>query len=88
MRRYKRKTDRGVSDFDALLIAIKEIKLNKKSIRSTAMKYNIPKSSLARYIRKINAEIHDISLFDDDELMKVVRRAAAYNAEMNVSCLF
>lgn len=56
-------------NFDALLSAVEEIKIDKKSIRSVAAAYNIPKSNLARYIGKIDAIGLDISKLDDDEIL-------------------
>ncbi|KAL1516835.1 hypothetical protein ABEB36_000682 [Hypothenemus hampei] len=78
MSRYVRKTDHGITNFNALVAAIKDVKLANKSIRSTAKSYNIPKSSLARYIQKASVEIEDISAVDDDELLKLVKRVASY----------
>lgn len=54
MPRYVRKTERGITDWNKLVAAIKDIKIDNKGIRSTAKTYNIPKSSLARYIQKFN----------------------------------
>lgn len=78
MGNWKRKTDQGVSDFDALMRAIKEIKVNKKPITTVARAYNVPKSSMFRYIKKLDAIVPDIAELDDDELTSKIREIASY----------
>lgn len=68
--RRKRKTSRGVSDYDELLDAIKDIKLYKKSVKSTATAHNIKRTSLLRYIAKFDAEVPEIENVDDAGLLK------------------
>ena len=75
---YKRKTDRGIKDFDKLEKAIKEIILEGKSIRSTANAYNIPFKSLARYIIKVRNKINDVSTVTENELVHAMRGVASY----------
>ncbi|XP_031637668.1 uncharacterized protein LOC116350086 [Contarinia nasturtii] len=76
--RRERKTDHGVSDFDALLNAIKAIKIEKKRIRPTARAYSISKTSLTRYVEKLDKEVADISKLSDVELLAILRRIASY----------
>ena len=54
--RRQRKTAHGISDFDALVNAMKAIKIENKSIRSTGRDYNIDKSSLLRYVKKLDKD--------------------------------
>lgn len=68
MSRHVRRTDTGIKDIDALVAAVKEIKIDKRSVKSIAIKYKIPRSSLIRYMDKLCAQIQDISLVDDSEL--------------------
>jgi len=54
--RRPRKTDRSIKDFQALLNAMKAIKIDKKSRKSTAQAYNINMRSLGRYVQKFDAK--------------------------------
>lgn len=78
MSRRPRKTEHGISDFEALMKAIKQVKVDKKSKQSTAREYNIPRSSLVRYIAKLDATIPDITQVSDVELMKAIKAVASY----------
>lgn len=78
MSRRARKTDHGITDFDALLKAIKEVKVDKNPIKRTARTYNIPSSSFLRYIKKFDDEVPDITQVSDDVLMKIVKKVASY----------
>jgi len=71
--RRKRSTEHGITDCDALLNAIKDIIINKRSKKSTAATYKINRTSLLRYVAKFTAEVPDILTVSDDELLKVVR---------------
>lgn len=77
--RRPRTTDRGVKDFNALLDAIKAIKVENTSKTSTAKAHNIDMRSLSRYIKKFDAVVPDINAVTDDELLKVVREIASYS---------
>ena len=76
--RRQRKTEHGISDFDTFLNAIKAIKVEKKSIRSTAHDYSIDKSSLSRYVKKLDKEVPDITKVSDADLLVIVRRIGSY----------
>ncbi|XP_049817214.1 uncharacterized protein LOC109594560 isoform X2 [Aethina tumida] len=56
MRNYKRKTDKGQTSPEVMLRAIKEVKFNKKSIRSIARKYQVSHRTLSRYCLKFTKE--------------------------------
>lgn len=79
MSRRSRKTDHGITDYNGLLSAIKQVKINKKSIKATARDYNIPGTSFLRYIKKIDDEFPDITKVSDDELLKNIKRIASYS---------
>ena len=70
--RRKRSTEHGITDYDALFNAIKDIIINKRSKKSTAAAYKINRTSLLRYVAKFTAEVPDILAVSDDELLKVV----------------
>lgn len=64
-------------DFDAIVRAIKAIKIEQKSVRSVALAHGIPKSSLHRYMGKVNEKYADISQVNDEQLMNCVRGITA-----------
>lgn len=80
----KRITERGCTDFDALLKAIRAVKIDKKSKKSVSKEYNIPKTSMLRYQIKLDAKFPDISTVDDAELLKVLRGIAGYSSHKQV----
>lgn len=84
---YKRKTDRGIQDYDALVKAIKEIMIDKRSIRSVAAAYNIVPASLNRYVTKIRGSGCDVASMSDDVLKSLARNVASYK-NTNVVCDF
>jgi len=55
--RRKRSTEHGITDYDALLNAIKDIIINKRSKKSTAAAYKISRINLLRYVAKFTTEI-------------------------------
>lgn len=68
MRNYKKKTNDGFQDIETLLKAVKEVKIEKKSMYSVSIRYNIKKISFQNYIHKIDEHFPDISKISDDEL--------------------
>jgi len=85
MSRRVRKTNHGITDWNNLVAAIKEIKVDHKRLRSTARAYNISKSSLGRYVNKLNDANEDISTLDDDALLKLVKSVSSYATPSLVS---
>lgn len=71
----KNKKQTVVEDFDELLQAVKEVTVNKKILRATACAFNIPRSSLCRYISKLNMDVANSS---DDDLINRLKEIAAY----------
>lgn len=65
-----KKTRQEEKNIFALINAVKEVEVKKKSIRSTSKSYGIPFKSLSRYIKKINERIPDLSTADDATLEK------------------
>ncbi|XP_018369250.1 PREDICTED: uncharacterized protein LOC108765178 isoform X1 [Trachymyrmex cornetzi] len=61
MRTYKRKTNKGNIPKSIIEFACKEVILDKKSVRSSAAKYNISFKTLHRYVNKLKAAGKDIS---------------------------
>lgn len=66
MRNYKRKTERGLIPKTVMIQAAKEVLLLKKSNRSVANNYGIPRTTLVRFCSKI--EIEDLK---NDDLVKI-----------------
>lgn len=85
--RKPRKTDRGLKDFEALLNAIRSIKIDKKSVISAATAYDIKRTSLTRYIAKFDEVVPDISVVPDDELLKIVQRISTPYADTSKALL-
>lgn len=83
---YNRKTTRGISNYEALLSAIRAIIVDK--LQSTAKTYDIKRQSLSRYVKKFNTAVPDISGVPDDDLMIVVRRIASYATHKMVCSIF
>lgn len=48
-------------DLNALLLAIKDVKLNHKSKQATANTYNIKRTNLRRYLNRLDDEVPDIT---------------------------
>lgn len=89
---FKRTTDRanrkiGVTDFDALLKAIKEIKIDNKSLRATCKAYNIPRTSMSRYVGKLDAKFPDISAVNDAALIKELRSMTSLSERTQVNLI-
>lgn len=80
MRYYKRKTDRGIKDIEALVKAVREIKTENRKMKPVALKYKIDRCSLMRYISKLNEQMTDISTIDDEELSIIMNGIASYGA--------
>jgi len=85
MSRRERKTDHGITDHGILLEAIKAVKVEKRSVKSTASEYNINRTSLGRYITKFDAEVKDITAVDDSNLLKIVKRISSFSTPCLVS---
>lgn len=66
MRNYKRKTERGLIPKTVMIQAAKEVLLLKKSNRSVANHYSIPRTTLVRFCSKI--QIDDLK---NDDLVKI-----------------
>ena len=75
--RRPRKTDRGVKDFEAVLDAIVSVKIKKKSLRSVANAFNLPRTTLLRHLNAFDAEIPDITKVSSEQLLEIVRRIAS-----------
>lgn len=56
-----------------VLRAIKVVKIDIQSIRSTAEQFDIPKTNLFRYIQKIDAKFPDFAAVSDTELLDFIQ---------------
>lgn len=80
MPRYYAKTESSV-DFANVADAIKKIKIDKNSIRTVAAADKIPKSNLARYIKKIDEANIDVSTATNDELIEFLKVCVKHGAK-------
>jgi len=78
--RYKRTSDRINFNLEDAVEAIKAVKLEKKSVRASAKQYNVPRSTLARYMDIVLSEYEDISTVPDDKLQETLQRVGTYAA--------
>lgn len=75
-------------DFNALLQAIKCCLADNKPVKGTAKAYDIPRSSLQRYVKKVAAQFDDISSVEDGVLLEFVRDCSQRRPSNMVSLLF
>ncbi|XP_058805227.1 uncharacterized protein LOC131672183 [Phymastichus coffea] len=60
-------------DFNVLLVAIKHCSVDKLSIKSTAAMYAISRTTLQRYVKKVEEHFEDIETVEDDALLDFLR---------------
>lgn len=72
-RKYKRKTEDSPTDPYKVLEALKAVKIEKRSVKSVSNDHNIPRSSLSRYLTKINQAFLDISTVSDQQLLDCIK---------------
>lgn len=71
-------------DFDKLLLAIKDVKINGKSKQATAKAYNIKRTNLRRYLNKLDDELPDITALVDTDLVQMLHRYTERNPPLMV----
>ncbi|XP_055311396.1 uncharacterized protein LOC129574063 [Sitodiplosis mosellana] len=69
----KKSTEPKAIDVNALVKAIKDCLIDKKQIKTTARSHDLPRSSLQRYLKKVEENYEDLSAVADDELTEFVR---------------
>lgn len=72
---------------EVILEAIKDVKINKCSLRSAAFAHTIPTSNLSRYMKKINDAIGDFSAATDEELLAIISGCTKHHNPLLVSKL-
>lgn len=83
MRNYKRKTDRCI-DYDKLVVAVKLMKIENKSLRLASKESGIPRTSLCRYVRLLDEKLPDISGIDDDVLKQELQSVTTHAKKKRV----
>lgn len=78
VKKSAKKDEKKDFDFDAVLNAIKSIKINHVSIRKAAAANGIPDRSLTRYSQKFDAHVKDINDYKDEQLLEIIRGIASY----------
>lgn len=61
-------------DYDAVIKALKAVKINKRSFRVASKSYELSTTSLNRYIKKFDEEEKDITQLTDDQINAFVRK--------------
>ncbi|XP_055306432.1 uncharacterized protein LOC129570751 isoform X1 [Sitodiplosis mosellana] len=69
----KKSTEPKAIDVNALVKAIKDCLIDKMQIKTTARSHDLPRSSLQRYLKKVEENYEDLSAVADDELTEFVR---------------
>ena len=64
-KKIAKNTETKAIDYDALVNALKAIKISKQSIRVAAAAFGMSKTSLARYVKKFDDEGKDIANMTD-----------------------
>lgn len=80
-RKYVKKKEDSTPDADHLLNAIKEIRIEKNTVQSVSTARKIPKSSLFRYLKKIDKEFPDISKATDEEILQTICSITAHDGK-------
>lgn len=57
VRNYLKKTDRGNVSEETMMLAVKEVKENKRSVRSVSEQFGIPRKTLGRYCDKYESKV-------------------------------
>lgn len=78
--RFKRKTDRGNFDLKDAVQAVKAVKLDNKAVRAAAVQYNVPKSTLWRYVDIVSKKHEEISTVSDEQLLETIQHVGTYAA--------
>ena len=71
-------------DYDAVVKALKAVKINKKSLRDAAAALGLSKSSLGRYVKNFEEEGKDIATMTDAELDALVRKNESFGSHRMV----
>lgn len=82
--KYNSKTSKP-ADINAIVGAIKEVTIEKKSLRSVGQAYKIDKSKLSRYISKLTQAL-DPSTASNEQLVNFVSSLSGQTGEKTVCC--
>lgn len=84
--RYKRKSNRGLSrlDHDALVNALKAVKVGTQALRAAAKTFNIPRTSLQRYIKSFEATGKDMATMSNQEIKDFIGTLTTYGTNQLV----
>lgn len=72
--RKSKTTETKTIDYDAIVNALKAVKISKRSIRDAAAAYGLSKSTLGRYVKNFDEEGQDIANLTDAQLDDLVRK--------------
>jgi len=70
--KYQSETSKPAVDINAIVTAIKEVIIEKKSLRSVGQAYKIDKSKLSRYISKLTQAIINPSTVSNEQFVNIV----------------
>lgn len=83
-RSRQRKTEFGITDYNALTAAVKAVKIEERSLRDVSKAFGIPKSSLARYVKRFEEENKDISKMNDADINALVQKNVSHGSHRMV----
>lgn len=86
MNQNRRKKIDAMNNIVNEVIAIKEVLMEKKSIRGVAQSFGIPKSCLQRYIAKVKKEIPDFLNATDCQLENVFKESISVGPNTENAC--
>ena len=70
-KRRARKTNYGIEDMNALMEAIKKVRIEKRSVKSVAAAHGFNRQTLTNIVVEFDAAVPDISKVPNDELFHV-----------------
>lgn len=72
-RNYVRKTDKTAPNPETLLAAVKEVRVEKKFVKTVADAHSIGRTSFYRILNKVDEAFKDVSKVADEKLLEFIK---------------